>query len=237
VRRPPDHADLSPAALVVMLTSAYASGAFPMADPRTGAVDFYTTDPRALVPLDDRFHTPRTVERDLRRGRFELTTDEAFEQVVRGCAAPRRRAEAGDAWLSERLIEWATLLHQAGRAHSLEAWRRAPGGERVLAGGIYGVSIGAAFFGESMFHRPRPRLPDGSRDPLDGTGASSACLVALQRHLRACGYQTFDAQVANPHTERFGLIQIPLHAFIETLEEAVGRPDAWRPLAQTPEQP
>lgn len=235
MRRPNAEPDIPADALVAALTHAYASGAFPMADPRTGAIGFYSADPRALVPLDDRFHAPRTVERDLRRRRFELTTDAAFEEVVRGCAAPRRGSEPADSWLDERLIAWSVAMHRAGRAHSLEAWRVSPAGERALVGGIYGVSIGAAFFGESMFHRARPRRADGSRDPLDGSGASSACLVALRRHLLACGYRVFDAQIPNAHTERFGLIEVPLDAYMELLRGATDAPDAWEPLPAAPE--
>jgi len=200
-----------------------------MADPDTGEIGFYSADPRAVLPLDGRFHEPRTVARDLRRGRFEIRADTAFDRVVAGCAAPRRGQTRDETWLDDRLRAWAGALHEAGHAHSVEAW--APdGGRDRLVGGVYGVSIGAAFFGESMFHRARPRRADGSRHPADGTGASSACLVALVRHLRVCGYEVFDAQIPNAHTERFGLIELPLAEYRAVLERAVARPDAWRPL-------
>lgn len=218
------------AQLVEKLIEVYASGAFPMSDPRTGEIGFYTADPRALVPLDDSFHTPRSVERDLRRSRFTFRTDTAFVEVVSGCATPRRGATSEDAWLDGTIAGWAVALHEAGYAHSLEAWAVNDDGAGALVGGIYGVSIGTAFLGESMFHRARPRLGDGSRDPLDGTGASSACLVTLQRHLRACGYTLFDAQIPNPHTERFALREMPLDDYRKRLQKAARSPDAWRPL-------
>ncbi len=216
--------------LIPKLLEVYADGAFPMADPRTGDIAFYTSDPRALVPLDDAFHTPRSVERDLRRARFEFRTDTAFEAVVSGCARPRRGAEPEDAWLDGTIAGWSVALHAAGHAHSLEAWASDENGDEALVGGIYGVSIGSAFLGESMFHRARPRRADGARDPLDGTGASSACLVALQRHLRACGFTIFDAQIPNPHTERFGLREVPLDDYRRALAHAAGDPARWRPL-------
>lgn len=212
------------------LLKVYAAGAFPMADARTGEIGFYTADPRALMPLDERFHVPRSVERELRRGRFMFRTDRAFADVVRGCAAPRAGADPDDAWLDGTLASWVCALCDAGHAHSLEAWAMDEHGNEALVGGIYGVSIGAAFFGESMFHRARPCRADGSRDPLDGTGASSACLVTLQRHLRACGYTLFDVQISNAHTQRFGLIEAPREVYTKRLRAATGVADAWRPF-------
>ena len=222
---------------VQALVQAYASGAFPMADPATGEIAFFTADPRAIVPLDDRFHVPRSVERDIRRNRFTLRSDTAFEDVVAGCAAPRRGAAPEDAWLDDRLASWLGALHRAGYARSLEAWIEPDDGPPALVGGIYGVSIGAAFFGESMFHRPKPRRPDGARHPLDGSGASSVCLVELQRHLARCGYRVFDAQVPNPHTERFGLVSIPLEEYTKDLSRATQEPDRWRPYEPAPGAP
>ncbi len=216
--------------LVPKLLEVYADGAFPMADARTGTIGFYTADPRVLVPLDESFHTPRTVDRDIRRARFRFRTDTAFEAVVSGCARPRRGAEPEDAWLDGTIAGWLVELHHAGHAHSLEAWASDENGDEALVGGIYGVSIGSAFLGESMFHRARPRRDDNSRDPLDGTGASSACLVPLHRHLRDCAYTLFDAQIPNPHTERFGLREVRLDDYRRSLAKAASDPDRWRPL-------
>lgn len=215
---------------IAKLIEVYASGAFPMAGD-AGEIDFYTADPRALVPLDNTFHAPRTALRDIRRGRFTFRTDTAFAEVLTGCAEPRRGATEEDIWLSGELKGWVTALHHAGFAHSLEAWATDASGEQHLVGGIYGVSIGTAFLGESMFHRARPRQPDGSRDPADGTGASAACLVRLQQHLVSCGYVIFDAQIPNPHTERFGLVSIPLDEYQRNLARAALEPDAWQALS------
>ncbi|MBL0927802.1 MAG: leucyl/phenylalanyl-tRNA--protein transferase [Phycisphaerales bacterium] len=230
---------------VPTLLHAYRQGAFPMGDPRTGEVSFYTADPRGVMPLSEGegFHCPRTVERMIRRGRFEVTCNTAFEAVMRGCADPRRdrelerlATEAGDTelmenagWITDELVASYAALHRAGHAHSLEAWRTDPsGGGRVLVGGIYGVSIGAAFFGESMFHRARGRRPDGSPDPLDGSGASSVCLVLLVRHLASCGYRLFDTQMVTGHVGRFGAASIPARVYMQRLAGAVDRPGAWR---------
>ena len=215
---------------IEILLGAYASGAFPMCDPSTGEIGFYTADPRALLPLDDRLHVPRSVAREIRRGRFAFRTDTDFAGVVAGCAAPRRGHGEDDRWLDERIARWVCGLHAAGHAHSIEAWATDDAGEEHLVGGVYGVSIGTAFFGESMFHRARPRRADGSRDPIDGTGASSAALVVLLRHLAACGYELFDAQMPNPHTERFGIELIPIELYGERLARATRQPDAWRLL-------
>ncbi|MCA9311284.1 MAG: leucyl/phenylalanyl-tRNA--protein transferase [Phycisphaerales bacterium] len=221
-------------ALVRLLLSMYCQGIFPMADSTGGDINWYTADPRAIIPLNS-FHVPATVERVLSRGRFELTTDHAFADVIRGCASPRhRRASASvskDTWINGTIVEWFTELHRAGAAHSLEAWRTDPAsGERLLVGGVYGVTAGAAFFAESMFHVSRPRRPDGSRDPLDGTDASNVCLVRLLRHLVECGYRLFDVQFANPHTARFGVREVAAEAYQRLLADAVTDRDRWRPL-------
>ena len=123
------------------LLEAYANGWFPMAV-APGDVRWYSPDPRGIIPLDT-FHTPRRLERALRAARFDIRVDTAFEDVIRGCA--ERRDPEGN-WIDEEIIESYCNLHAAGHAHSVEAWR-----DGVLAGGLYGVSLGAAFFGESMF--------------------------------------------------------------------------------------
>lgn len=206
-----------------LLLAAYAQGLFPMADPpvagRRRAIRLYRADPRAIIPMQPLgLHVPRTVERDLRRGRFTLTADRAFAAVMTACAevCPERGGKQGS-WISPEMIELYTAVHEAGYAHSIEAWRELDGREE-LVGGIYGISIGAAFFAESMFCR----RTDG------GTGASSVCLVALARHLHANGYLLMDVQIANPHTSRFGVVEISDEAFARHLDAAVRRADAWR---------
>lgn len=220
-------------AVVAALLDAYRQGAFPMAEPRTSRVEFYTADPRGLLPLNEspdeqgwRFHIPERLERTIRQQRFELTCDTAFEEVMKACRDVRPRSER---WINQTIIAWYAALHRAGHAHSIEAWRTDPAtGERAMVGGIYGVSMGAAFFGESMFVRPRPRRPDGSRDPLDGTDASKVCLVALVRHLRACGFALFDTQMVTEHVGRFGGRELPAAEYLPLLKRAVACPHRWR---------
>ena len=222
------------AEFVAGLLDAYRQGLFPMADPATGAIALYTADPRGVLPLTEAegFHEPRTVARALRRGDFELTSDEAFEGVMRGCALPRAdQDDEEEGWISDDLVRVFGAMHRAGAAHSVEAWRRDPGsGRRVLVGGVYGVSIGGLFCAESMFHLALPRRPDGSRDPLDGSGAGNAALVALVRHLRASGFSLLDTQMVTGHVARFGAREIPAAEYRERLAGAVAGPDRWRPL-------
>jgi leucyl/phenylalanyl-tRNA--protein transferase len=218
-------------AVVPALLSAYRQGIFPMAEPSSGRIRFYTADPRGVMPIapEHGFHVPRSVERDLKRRRFILTADLAFERVMRACAPPRR--DHDEPWINDELIDWYVALHDAGHAHSVEAWRPDPRtGELVLVGGIYGVSIGAAFFGESMFCAPRPRLPDGSRHPLDGADASKGALVTLARHLHRCGYTLFDIQMVTGHTARFGGHEVSADDYLIMLEPAVEEPDCWRAM-------
>ncbi len=211
--------------LTDMLLEALRMGAFPMADPERGdgldAVAFYTADPRGLLPLSPKhgLHIPRSLTRAIRQRRFELSSDRAFVDVIRCCAAPRPH-EPGT-WINEAIVQLYAALHRQGCAHSVEAWRTDPAtGRRRLVGGIYGATVGAAFIGESMFCRPQPRLPSGQRHPFDGTDASKVCLVALVAHLWQRGFVLFDTQLTNPHLERFGCFSIPLHEYLERLAKA-----------------
>lgn len=223
--------DIDGPAIVGSLLEAYRLGAFPMADPRTGSIDFYTADPRGVLPLEEgdgdrRLHVASRLERTIRQRRFELTCDTAFAEVVVACRDVRPKRER---WINDTIVSWYTILHEAGHAHSVEAWRADPAsGTRVLVGGIYGVAIGAAFFGESMFVRPRPRLADGARDPLDGTDASKVCLVALVRHLRSCGFQLFDTQMVTEHVGRMGGYEVKSAEYRRMLDAAVTQPARWR---------
>lgn len=200
----PQHPDAS------LLLRAYAQGIFPMADPRSGRIDYYSPDPRAVLPLDDDFHVPKSLARVARRGAFELRSDTAFERVIRACAAPRPGRR--ETWLDERLIEPYLELHRAGFAHSVEAWR---GGE--LVGGLYGVHLGGAFFGESMFSRPE----SGGRD------ASKVCLVELVARLRAGGFALLDTQFATAHLRRFGCVEIPRKQYLVKLARALRIEGRW----------
>lgn len=195
-----------------LLLRCYASGIFPMAEPRTDEISYYSPDPRAILPLET-FHVPASLARVVRRRVFRLASDTAFERVIRACAEsrPGRR----ETWLSERLIALYCELHARGFAHSVEAWR-----EGELVGGLYGVALGAAFFGESMFSRPEK----GGRD------ASKVCLVALVETLRAGGFTLLDTQFATSHLERFGCVEIPRAEYLERLQHALARRAVWRPV-------
>ena len=203
-----------------MVVRAYCAGAFPMADSREGSIRWYSPDPRAVIPLEeDGFKVPRSLRQRVRSGCYKVTMDRAFEEVIRACAHPR--AADADTWINPRIAEVYSELHNAGLAHSVEAW--APGSDpmgsgqpyekEILVGGLYGVSLGGAFFGESMFHR--------------ATDASKVCLVALVEHLRAKGFGLLDVQFVNPHLEQFGVKEIPHEAYMARLQEALESGAMW----------
>jgi len=207
--------------IVCSLLEAYRSGAFPMADPETGELAFYTAQRRGVFSLTPGgFHVPRRLARTLNAGRFRITTDERFGEVVRACAAPRDDEDG--VWINEELACLYDLLHEAGYAHSVEAWATDPEtGATELAGGIFGVHVGAAFMGESMYHAPPPV----------GTDASKAALVHLVAHLRWRGFMLFDTQLTNPFLERFGCVEIERTAYEALLAEASAHEAAWAPFA------
>lgn len=200
-----------------LVVRAYCLGAFPMADGRAGQIAWYSPDPRALLPLEvGRFHVPRSLARRVRSGRFEVTFDRAFGEVIRACAVPRS-GEGGEAetWINDDIIRVYTALHRLGLAHSVEAWAREDEGEgqRTLAGGLYGVALGGAFFGESMFSRR--------------TDASKVCLVKLVEHLRGRGFALLDAQFSNLHLAQFNLYELPRAVYLRQLRAAVRMPVSW----------
>ncbi|MFI5316045.1 MAG: leucyl/phenylalanyl-tRNA--protein transferase [Myxococcota bacterium] len=201
-----------------LLLRAYARGIFPMADPRTGRIEYYSPDPRAVIPLDA-LRVPRSLARVVRSGTFELRTDTAFETVIRSCSEsrPGRRAT----WLDERLIRAYLELFASGFAHSVEAWR-----DGRIVGGLYGVHLGAAFFGESMFSRPEA----GGRD------SSKVCLVTLVEWLRAGGFRLLDTQFRTPHLARFGCVEIPREHYLDLLEGALARAGRWPPAPSAPDR-
>ena len=173
-----------------LLVSAYASGWFPMAvDP--GEIRWYSPDPRGILPLDA-FTSRHGWRASCAAARFRIEIDRAFERRhprLRGGRA-RRDDDPGHAGSSDEIIESYAALHERGLAHSVEAWQ-----DDRLVGGLYGVALGGAFFGESMFHRE--------------TDASKVALVALVERLRARGYELLDTQWVTPHLEQFGAIEIP----------------------------
>jgi leucyl/phenylalanyl-tRNA---protein transferase len=210
------------AQLVDGILEAYRMGLFPMADPRSGRLDWYAPDPRAVIPLEPGgFHISRSLARRLRSGRFVMRTDTAFERVITCCAEPR--PERPETWIDERIIGAYTLLHRAGHAHCIEAWLQTTQGEQ-LVGGLYGVSIGTAFFAESMFCRPE------IGDPPGGTDASKVCLAHLVSHVRARGYGLLDVQFRNPHIDQFGVVDVPRKEYMRRLRLAVDRPVDWLPF-------
>ncbi|MBI2901200.1 MAG: leucyl/phenylalanyl-tRNA--protein transferase [Planctomycetes bacterium] len=181
--------------------AAYRRGIFPMARSRTGPVDWYSPDPRGILPLDA-FHVPASLAKVVRSSRFEVTADRDFAGVIDGCAG------RDQTWISFGVRETYLELHRRGRAHSVEAWK---GGE--LAGGLYGVHIAGAFMGESMFHR--------------ATDASKVCLVSLVAHLRARGFALLDIQQVTPITERFGGTYVSRGEYLRLLRDAMERRVEW----------
>ena len=188
-----------------LLLKAYVNGIFPMADPEIGVVEWFKPSLRGILPLDG-LNVSASLDRRVRSGRFKITVDQCFEQVMRECAVPRS-AENGS-WMVEPLLLAYLELFERGFAHSIEAWR---GG--VLVGGLYGVHIGSAFFGESMFSRPA----------LGGTDASKVCLVHLVERLRDSGFLLLDTQLVNDHIARLGGIEVDSAEYDRRLIEAVAR--------------
>lgn len=199
-----------------LLEHAYRLGAFPMArsadDP---GIDWYAPDPRAVIPLEpDGFRVRRSLRRAVRDAAFEIRTDTEFEAVIRACAEPRPETDAvegsepADTWISEPLLRAYVDLAARGHAHSVEAWD-----DDALVGGLYGVSVGRAFCGESMF----------SRVPF----ASQVCLVHLVERLRRGGYTLLDVQFVNDHLRQFGVVEIPRSDYERRLTAALGGAGRW----------
>jgi len=180
-----------------LLVKAYRQGIFPMAL-ESGQIGWFSPDPRTILPLDT-FHVPRRLARTVRQGLFDVTIDREFETVMRACA---RRAEG--TWISEELVDSYLALHRLGLAHSVETWRQGQ-----LAGGLYGVHIAGAFFGESMFYRV--------------TDASKVALVALVDRLQRRSFALLDTQWTTPHLARFGAIEIPRSIYLQRLKRALSR--------------
>jgi leucyl/phenylalanyl-tRNA--protein transferase len=191
-----------------LLIEAYRRGIFPMVSD-AARLEWYSPDPRGVLPLDG-FHVPRSLARLVRSGRFELRTDTCFETVMRACAAPR--PDADGTWIDERLIAAYCDLHRRGAAHSIEAYF-----EDQLVGGLYGVHLGRAFFGESMFSRP----------DQGGSNASKVCLVRLVALLRERGFLLLDTQFQNEHLRQFGCVEIPRDEYLRLLTEALHRRAPW----------
>ncbi len=183
------------------LIQAYMQGYFPMADSTTGRIEWYTADPRAILPLDP-FHVPQRLRRALKKAPFTYTTDRAFEEVMLGCA------DRDDTWINSGIVRSYTALHELGYAHSVEVWQK----ER-LVGGLYGVHIGGVFFGESMFHRE--------------SNASKAALVHLADHLNARGFRLLEIQMVTPLTAQFGARLVRRREYLNLLADALSVSCQW----------
>jgi leucyl/phenylalanyl-tRNA--protein transferase len=180
-----------------LLLSAYASGWFPMAI-APGEIRWFSPDPRGIIPLET-FHVPKRLARVVRSGRFDVRIDTDFAGVMRGCA---ERREPEGTWIDDEIFESYVALHREGYAHSVEAWQ-----DGALAGGLYGVSLGGAFFGESMFHRT--------------ADASKVARAALVERLRARGFLLLDTQWVTDHLSQFGATEIPRRRYLRLLNSAM----------------
>jgi leucyl/phenylalanyl-tRNA--protein transferase len=180
-----------------LLLQGYRLGVFPMAM-EDDSIAWFSPDPRAVIPLDD-FHVPHALRRVARKNIFEIKIDNRFGEVIRACAKRK------DTWINLEIIESYERLHELGCAHSVEAWNK-----NKLVGGLYGVAVGGAFFGESMFHRV--------------TDASKIALVALVERLRARKFILLDTQWVTPHLEQFGAIEISRGHYLKLLRRAVELP-------------
>ena len=180
-----------------VLLQGYRLGVFPMAM-EEGEIGWFSPDPRAIIPLTE-FHVPHTLERAVRKKLFEIRINVSFAEVMEQCAKRR------ETWINHEIIESYTRLHQLGHAHSIEAWQ-----DDKLAGGLYGVSIGGAFFGESMFHHVRE--------------ASKVALLGLVERLRSQKFVLLDTQWLTPHLQQFGAIEIPRAEYLHLLASAVNIP-------------
>ena len=179
------------------LINAYCNGIFPMGMDN-GRLSWFSPDPRGIIPIGD-FRVPRSVRAELRRMAFDIRVDTAFSSVVRGCG------DRDGTWITREIVGSYETLHKMGCAHSIETWS----GDELI-GGLYGVSIGGAFFGESMFSLV--------------SGGSKAALVWLMHHLQKKGFILHDTQWTTPHLAMFGGTEIPRGNYMELMERAVQLP-------------
>ncbi|CAG1010193.1 Leucyl/phenylalanyl-tRNA--protein transferase [Phycisphaerales bacterium] len=209
-----------------MVLEMYREGWFPMYEgPREG-VRWLQPEHRGIIPLDEKFHVSRSLRQRVRSGRFLLTSDLAFDEVIRACGQPASGRE--DTWLHPEIVHVFGLLHRAGLAHSVEAWlppagyqAGGPAGKppkgSILVGGLYGLHLGSVFCGESMFSRPA----------LGGTDASKVCLVSLVERLRRQRFTLLDAQLTNEHLNQFGLFEMPRAEYLLHLSKHADDPMSW----------
>ena len=191
--------------------AAYAQGIFPWPYDAASPLLWFSPDPRMVLKPAD-LHISRSLQRTIKQQRFEVRFDTAFDQVIRQCATVRRPKQRGT-WITDAMIRAYCQLHEMGYAHSVETWR-----EGTLVGGVYGVSLGAAFFGESMF----------ARQP----NASKVAFAHLIRQLQAWNFHLLDCQMETPHLARFGATPWPRTRFFKALEKALEEPTRQGPWRQ-----
>ena len=177
------------------LCTAYCNGYFPMADSKTGEINWYSPDPRTIFDLNE-FRIPRSLRLTLKKEEFEVRINKRFEEMMRACA------EREETWISETIIQSYIQLHQLGIAHSVETWK-----DGKLVGGLYGVAIHGVFFGESMFSRMRD--------------ASKSALVNLVKRMKDRGFTLLDTQYLTPHLKRFGAREIPRSEYMKRLVDSL----------------
>lgn len=178
-----------------VLRLAYAQGYFPMPEPKTGEILWFHPDPRAIIPLD-KFHVSRSLARSLRRAQFKITFNQAFAEVMQGCA------DRAETWINADFLQAYQSLHLAGDAHSVEVWQ-----DNRLVGGTYGVSLGGAFFAESMFHRRND--------------ASKIALFHLIQRMRERSMSLLEVQFVTPHLASLGAVEISRQKYLELLRQAL----------------
>ncbi|HLW65640.1 MAG TPA: leucyl/phenylalanyl-tRNA--protein transferase [Gemmataceae bacterium] len=186
--------DLAPERLL----AAYSQGVFPMYD-EGEPICWWSPDPRAIIELGE-LHISRRLQRTINSGKFTVTLDKNFEAVMRACGERKENT-----WINSEMLQAYCRLHELGHAHSAEVWH-----EGELAGGVYGVSLGGLFAGESMFYRERD--------------ASKVALAFLFERLRACGFELFDTQILNDHTASLGAKEIPRSEYLQRLPGAIDKP-------------
>lgn len=197
---PPEHDRVIP---VQTLLDAYSRGIFPMAE--DDKILWFSPESRGIIPLDERFHVSKSLRKTINRRPFEIRWDCAFRQVVQFCA------DRESTWIDKVILESYCMLHRMGHAHSVECWD-----EDGLVGGLYGVSLGRAFFGESMFSRK--------------TDASKVALVALVERLHSLDFQLLDTQWMTPHLRQFGGYEMAREEYLECLHRAMVEDFEYRPL-------
>ncbi|MCI0664657.1 MAG: leucyl/phenylalanyl-tRNA--protein transferase [Acidobacteria bacterium] len=183
------------------IIAGYWQGTFPMARGRYGNIDWYVAEPRTIIPLDERFRVRRSLRQKIRKSDYRVEINRDFGGVIRACAR-HDLVDDDDVWLSDQMIALYLELHRRGLAHSVEVWE-----EDSLIGGLYGVAIKAAFFGESMFHR--------------APSASHIALVALVERLRARDYRLLDVQMRTNHIGFFGAVDLTHYQYLALLAEAM----------------